>query len=129
MPSKKSGYNYREPDWAQKFILASANNKLSSADRSINNAMKSAVKFTPQEAASNIRTEIDPENLIALDSALQSATDPEIIKILQDEKSNVLRLVEESNRIKEEKKTQEQDSQSWLNQIGGLLQNIFTRGN
>lgn len=122
-------YNYVEPAWVEQFLKADREGRLSSKDRKVITKLRSDVKFSPAEEASNMATELDPANLLSLEQELSRQTDPAIIQILSDEKNNVMRLVAEANKIKaaqNSKQQEEPQEASFIDQITNFLQSIFS---
>lgn len=121
MPSKIQGYNYQEPAFVQRMLQADAARRLSSKDRANLTGLRTAIQFTPEEAASNIRTELQPYTLKSLDAEIEQAQDPEILKILKDERANVLTLLDEAKRL-----TQPEEKPSFLDSFLQSIQSLWS---
>jgi hypothetical protein len=92
MPAPNA-YNYVEPSWVQDFLVADSAKKLSSADRKDITKKRNAVAYTQEELAQNIAMELNPSNMTQLASAMKSTDDLEILKILGDEKDNLMAMI------------------------------------
>lgn len=120
-----SSYNYREPYWVQKQINADVSRTLSTKDRLATNAMKRSVSLSFADQIANTTTELHPSTLSSLDDAIRSAKDPEIAKILLNERVNVVNLLDEALAVKAQNTRISPRSPDFVDQVTEFVQSLF----
>jgi ribosomal protein L24 len=108
----------------QKFIQASQAGKLSTRDRKFVNNFQ----LSEDDMIANMRAEISPSNVASINAELNTAKDPEIKRILQQEKNSILQLIEEADRIKKEQQVQNAPPKepSFFENILSTIQNLWS---
>jgi hypothetical protein len=115
--------DYKSPQWAVKFAEAERAKRLSTKDRQFVNHFRAATALTPAEEAQGILQDIHPRNIAVLEDAISSSSDPEVIKVLKDERSRIQFLSDEVDKIR---KQQQETAPSMADQVMGFLRSVFS---